>query len=99
MLFPWNNNKKPYWTNPENGIAWFKDEQLTKYAQSDSSGQPVNGMAFVLARKDEAENYKPITRMFIDVETNEPLFEDSSLEGFSAKIDMLKVKKDFEDCE
>lgn len=96
MLFPWNNNKKPYWTNPENGIAWFKDEQLTKYALSDSIGQPVNGVAFILAEKSETD-FKPITRIFIDAETNEPLFEDSSLEAFSAKIDMLKTQKAFKD--
>lgn len=97
-LFPWSNEEKPYWVNPENGFEWYIDKECSDWCKRE---HPLNPMPildavvfFVCERKDGKVN--PLNRVLIDVRTNEALHYDTSIDGMCTKIDVFRLSKSFE---
>jgi len=91
-LFPWENDKKPYWVNPDNGIEWYVDEETTKWCKQDhiNGWRKLKAVVFYVAeRKDD--NVIPLERVLIDEKTNDVLAIETSLEAMAFKIDMLRM--------
>lgn len=89
--FPWELGEDPYWTNPENGVIWYIDKNMTDYAinPNKSVGDPLDAICFyVCERRDDKIN--PIDRVLIDKKSNDVLHIDTSLEGMAFKIDALR---------
>ena len=80
-IFPWERGEKPYFTNEE-GFDWYIDELLTNKAKE------INAMCFYVVK-----NKKPITKILIDKETNNVLYEHTNLESMACHIDMLRMSK------
>lgn len=95
-LFPWENDEKPYWVNPENGMEWYIDKE-TSYC---CTREHINGwkkldaiVFYVTERIDNKVN--PLERVLIDKNTNEVLAAETSLEAMVVKIDMYRMSKSF----
>jgi len=94
-LFPWDNDEKPYWVNPENGIEWYIDKSMTDWCTVERNDwKKLDAIAFFVAER-KGGKVNPIGRALIDKKTNEPLACETSLEGMSCKIDMLRMAKSF----
>lgn len=61
-IFPWDNDEKPYWVNPENGVLWYVDEELTRWA-SKGETKPLDAVCFHVCEKKDDE-IVPISRVF-----------------------------------
>jgi len=91
-LFPWDNNIKPYWVNPENGYEWYEDKSTTQWCTRDmiSDNPKLDAVCFYVVEVKDGER-TPMTRVLIDIKTNELLAEEESLEAMATKIDMFRV--------
>lgn len=94
MFYPWEQGKKPYFTNPE-GFEWYVDDFATKYALQDECTSSVhtrkglrNVVAFYVKKGDD------VTSVLIDDKQHIVVEHQSSL-GLCDKIFMLKVWEDF----
>lgn len=94
-FFPWQQDKDPYWVNPENGLLWYIDEDLTDYANNPdkSTGEPLGAACFYVAEKRDDDKIHGLTRVLIDKESNDVLHETGSLESMAIKIDALRFVK------
>lgn len=97
-LFPWENeNTKPYWVNPDNGLEWWFDKSSTEYCHETPRGLPsVNAVCFYIVKNDGFK-YNPLTRIAIDPNTRDVLAEDPNMETFASKIDTIRLVKHFGD--
>ena len=91
-LFPWDNNEKPYWINPENGLEWYVDKSTTDWCTREhiNGWKKLNAIVFYVAERKEGK-VNPLERVLIDKKTNEPLACETSLEAMAVKIDMLRL--------
>lgn len=91
-LFPWDNDEKPYWVSPENGLEWYVDESTTKQCKRDhvNGWKQLNAVVFYVAERKDGK-VSPLERVLIDSKTNEPLAVETSLEGMAVKIDMIRM--------
>ena len=68
---PWND--EPYWINPENGIEWVIDKHTTSYCTEYLYGwAKLNAICFFVVKNENGKR-QPLSRILIDVETNEVL--------------------------
>lgn len=91
-IFPWDCDEKPYWINPENNLEWYIDKSTTEWCSRWTPGElpKLNAIVFyVCERKDGKVN--PLSRLLIDIKTNQVLADETSLENMAAKIDMLRL--------
>lgn len=80
---------KPDYIN-EKGVKWWLDKSTTNFAQRpDHKGITLNITCFFV---EEPNGYK--TRVLIDNDIKEVIYEDTTLDGIGSKIDILKLKKD-----
>lgn len=95
-LWPWDNEgAKPFFTNPE-GMEWWFDTDTTKWAhRKDSNGVTLKNVIAFILRKDEG----PLTRVLMNKETNEVIYENPGLEAVACHIDMLKAIKLYDEKE
>lgn len=90
-LFAWDNNEKPYWVNPENGLEWYIDEKTTQWCKRDINGwKELNAIVFYVVERKEGK-VTPLERVLINVETNKLLVSDTSLDAMAIKIDMIRM--------
>ena len=89
-IFPWEFDKEPYFIN-EKGVHWYVDEALTKYCTNERVNNltPLKAVVFFLAEMKDGE-LQPLTRVLMDIKSNEILCEDGNLESMSIRIDMLR---------
>ena len=85
-LYPWDNQEKAYWINPENGLEWYVDQSTTRYCKK----KKLKAIVFIVAERKEG-NVKPLERVLIDKKTNKPIASETSLEAMAIKIDMLSI--------
>lgn len=91
-LFPLDNDEKPYWVNPENGLEWYVDKSTTDYCKREriNEWKKLDAIVFYVAeRKDNKVSL--LERVLIDAKTNEPLASETSLEAMYAEIDMIRT--------
>ena len=89
-IWPWDEaNAKPYFTNPE-GFEWWIDKSSTQWAHRDiepTGGKGAKNLLCFIVRKDE----KPVSRVVMDKNTNEVVYENGNLEAVACWLDMYKV--------
>ena len=92
-LWPWDQeDAKPFFVNPE-GIEWWLDKDTTEWAhREDQHGTTLkNIIGFILRRDGE-----PQTRVLMDKESNQVVYENTLLEAVACHIDALKALKRYE---
>lgn len=91
-LFPWDNNEKPYWLNPENGLEWYVDKSTTELCKRNHINglKKLNAVVFYVAERKDGK-VSPLERVLIDAKTNEPLAAETSLDAMAVKIDMIRM--------
>jgi len=91
-IFPWDEeNAKPYFTNSE-GFEWWADDSSTKWAHEDvplSGAKGAKNLVVFIVRK--AGKARPETRIVMDKNTNEVVYENQALEAIACWLDMYKV--------
>lgn len=57
-LFPWDNDEKPYWINPENGLEWYVDKNTTECCSRDTLNdlQKLDAVVFLCRRECQWRN-------------------------------------------
>jgi len=81
-----------YWESDTH--EWFHDKSTTKYCRNeDLHGTKLNWAAFFVRDKSTGE----YTRVLMDIETNELIRDDTSLEAQGVFIDMMKASKRYDD--
>ena len=100
-LFPWQNDIEPYWVNPENGFEWYVDKELTNwcYRETLNNNPKLDAICFYIVEVNDDGERRALTRMLINKTTNEPIHEDTSLEGMASKIDILRVALKYDEEE
>ncbi|MFA5067965.1 MAG: hypothetical protein WC466_08055 [Candidatus Izemoplasmatales bacterium] len=93
-LYPWDNSKDAFWINPENGLMWYVDEEVTALCtrKLGRNYPKLNATAFIVAQQ-ENNKIVPINRVLIDKKTNTVLHTDTSLEAMRVKIKMIRFSK------
>jgi len=93
-IFPWDNNEKPFWINPDNGYEWYVENSLTKYCNNKrlNNLKPINAICFFVVKVKNNQRI-PMERVLIDKNTNEVIHTDTSLEGMACKIDWLRLNQ------
>ena len=93
-LFPWDNDEKPYWVNPENGLEWYVDKSTTEWCKKEhiNGWKKLNAVVFYVAERKDGK-VSPLERVLIDAKTNEPLAAETSLEAMAVKIDMIRMSR------
>lgn len=95
-IWPWENNVEPFWINPDNGLYWFVDEDLSKYCIRETINNLTKLEAicfFVVEFNEETKKYTPISRALICKNTNDLLEDTTSMEAMACKIDILRLAK------
>lgn len=88
-FFPWNRKDvTAYWINPENGIEWWIEPALLKYADEKN----IIATPFLLCTKDK----EPLERVLVSNKTNDVIHICNSYEEMATHIDILFTKKEFE---
>jgi hypothetical protein len=85
-LFPWTSGEKPFSVN-EDGYEWYVDKLTTEYARREdfiNKTKPLKVIVFFVKKRDF------ITRVLIG-ENQKILYEDTTLEGMSSHIDILRL--------
>lgn len=98
FTFPWEDGEKPYWTNPENGIEWYVDKDVTNACIRETLNDLPNLNAvcfYVVEVTDDVR--KALSRVLIDKDTNEVLADHTNLEDMFVKIDMIRIAKSYND--
>lgn len=95
-LFPWDNDIRPYWVNPENDLEWYVDKDTTNWCirETLNSLPKLDAVVFYVTENIE-DKVNPITRVLIDHKTNDVLAEETSLEAMATKIDILRLAKHY----
>lgn len=93
-LFPWDNDEQPYWINPENGIEWYIDKDTTKWCTRETLNdlKKLDALVFYVCQRVDGK-VDPIDRVLLDINTNEVLAVETSLEAMAVKIDWLRLQK------
>lgn len=91
-FFPWDNGDRPYWINPENGLEWYVDKSTTDWCTNKRVNDlpKLKAVVFIVAENKDG-NVKPISRVLIDIKSNQVLADETNLEAMAVKIDMLRV--------
>ena len=86
----WEN--QPDFVNEE-GTKWWFDKDTTDYVKTVEEQRTIelNMIVWLVERKD---GY--MTRIVIDTETNEPIYENQSLESVAVFIDTTAVSREFD---
>lgn len=89
-LFPWDDEgTKPFFTNSE-GIEWWVEKETTQWANRENEhGISLKNIVGFILRKDG----NPLTRVLMDKETDEVIYENTGLEAIACYISMLKTVK------
>lgn len=97
-LFPWDNDEKPYWVNPENGYEWYVDKSTSEACRNDTPNEmkKLDAIVFYVAERKNGK-LSPLERVLIDAKTNDILACETSLEAMYAKIDMFRLALTFND--
>ena len=92
-LFPWEQGEKPFWVNPENGLEWYVDKELTDWCNRENpQGWPaLNAVVAYIAERD-GDTVKAMGRVLIDRGTNGVLAFYTSVEAMASKIDVLRFQ-------
>lgn len=95
-FFPWENGIKPYWVNPDNGLEWYVDAELTKYCTRETVNDlpKLNAVVFYVAKRD-GDKVDALSRVLVDIETNSELGCATNLEAMCAKIDILRLANSY----
>ena len=82
-------NDQPDFVNEE-GVKWWKDEDLTDYARrKDVHGTRLEHI--VVWQVEFPDGVK--TRLLVDNDKGEPLYENQGLEAMAVRIDVMKMLK------
>jgi len=83
-----------YWESETH--EWFHDKQTTRYCRKeDAHGTTLNWVAFFVRDKSTGE----YMRVLMDVDTNQIIRDDISLEEQAVFIDLAKVDKRYTENE
>jgi len=91
-MFPWNNNIKPYWTNPDNGLVWYVDTNTSSWCKRYFKGYPELKATVLLVCEKKNEEIKPLSRILINAE-GEILADEQSLDAMCLLIDILRFNQ------
>lgn len=90
MFFPWDRGEKPFWVNPENGIEWWVDKDMTAHCSRDQGeSPPLDAIVFYVCERNDGK-VNPLTRILVDRKTNKPLAEHAAADSMCCKIDALR---------
>lgn len=82
-----------YWESDTH--EWFHDKSTTDYCRKeDGQGTKLNWGAFIVRDKATGE----YNRVLMDVDTNEIIRDDTSLEAQGVFIDMMKASKRYDNA-
>lgn len=98
LSFPWEDGEKPYWVNPENGIEWYVDKDVTDACIRETLKDlpKLNAVCFYVVEVT-GDVRKAVTRVLIDKETNAILADHTGLEDMFVKVDMIRIAKSYND--
>lgn len=92
-LFPWDKDEKSFWVNPENGLLWYVDKDVTEWCTKEKLDWPkLDAVCFYVCQKI-GDKIDLMTRILLDKKTNEILVEDQSLESMAVKIEAMRMAK------
>ena len=97
-IFPWDNGVKAYWVNPENGLEWYVDKDMSKWCVRDmtNNAPKLEAVCFYVVEVD-GDNRRCLSRVLVDKKSNEPIHNDTTMEGMATKIDMFRAVLLFKD--
>ena len=94
-LFPWEFGEKPLWVNPENGVMWFIDRDLTNWCKRETiTDLPKLEAVVCYVCTKEGDEITPIERVLLSKDSN-VLAAHTSIEAMCANIDWLRAALHF----
>lgn len=94
-LFPWEFGEEPMWVNPENGVLWYVDHDLTNWCMRETSNDlpKLEAICCYVCTKD-GDKITPLERVLLGKDSK-VLACHTSLEAMAVEIDWLRTTLHF----